>query len=115
VQEEEEGGCASGGCEYGAFELIKIRVKASMLIAHALRLIQRLPGRSFTTKITLMEWRETPFKEFLGSATQKFKDGCSTIRACKGSQICPACDGPGCPKCHMTGFVTEYAHQQLAR
>jgi hypothetical protein len=48
-----------------------------------------------------------------GTAIQKFKDGCSTLRTAKCYAACPSCKGDGCTHCHKTGRVPKQKHDTM--
>jgi hypothetical protein len=75
---------------------------------------------SFCRKLMKLAEEEMPedpwlaFNNRSGSALQKIKDACSTLRSAKCHCACPMCQGAGCKQCHGTGRVTKYAYDQLA-
>jgi ParB-like chromosome segregation protein Spo0J len=75
---------------------------------------------SFCRKLMKLAEEEMPedpwlaFNNRSGSALQKIKDACSTLRSAKCHCACPMCQGAGCKQCHATGRVTKYVWDQLA-
>jgi hypothetical protein len=73
----------------------------------------------FCRKLTKMADEEMPDSPWLRQngrkdlAHQKIKDACSTLRTCKGSALCPKCNGEGCKRCLDTGYVTKLVLEQL--